>query len=391
MPSFTPRQAITLAFIAFGTCAGANLGAIPVLKDQSGVTAFIFGFMASLGMLSNILMMSLGGFINKRFDHRSVLLFSLPLLFVGLVYSLTAKSVWSFALSFVLFNLALGLLDLFMNAEGSVVEHNRGKPTMSSFHGTVLYAIGIFAMIGSYISVNYGPLWTALPALPVIVIAYYAIWKAIPHRIQDQEDTPKPNVILPRKILFLIGAVVGLEVAAELTCVQWSGQLLAHLQPSLAAYSGLGVAFYGLCNGTLRMIGDPIRARFGDVRILVTSLLTGILGFAILASAPGFVVSVLAFAVAGIGLSLIFPIMFSMAARLAPDARATALAFVSAVGGPPRIILPIILGSLANAYGLSAIFIAAGMTASAALGFVIWVGQEIANIKRAQVSLRPAS
>ena len=386
----TPRLAITLTYICFGVCVGANLGALPELQAHSGVTPYIFGFMAALGTLANIAMMALGGTINKRFDHRTVLLFIIPLVFVSTLYSLTVTSIFTFALSFFIFNVMIGTLDLFMNAEGASIEHKAGKPIFASLHGATLVAMAVFGLIGSYVSVTYGTVYAALPTLPVLTAAYYAVYTTIPHSVGHAEQQQQASrAQLPVKVLVLIGAVIGLDVACELAAVQWSGQLLAKLQPSLAAYSGLGIAFYGLCNGSVRLIGDRLRTRFGDVPLIYASFSIGLVGFAILATTPGFAVSVFAFAMAGMGLALIFPCMFSIAGQLAPKARAAALGLVSGIGGIPRVLFPILLGSLASAYGLNSIYAAAAVTCTVALGFTAWASSAISAQKGAQVALRP--
>ena len=386
---FSPRLAITLTYMCFGVCVGANIGALPELQARSGVTPYIFGFMAALGTLANIAMMALGGTINKRFDHRTVLLFIIPLVFVSMVYTLVVNSVFAFALSFVIFNVMIGTLDLFMNAEGASIEHKAGKPIFASLHGATLMAMAVFGLIGSYVSVTYGTIWAALPTLPVLAAAYYAIYTTIPHSTAHEDQQQASRAQLPIKVLALIGAVIGLDVACELAAVQWSGQLLAKLQPSLAAYSGLGVAFYGLCNGSVRLIGDSLRTRLGDMPLIYASFCIGLIGFAILATSPGFAVSVFAFAMAGMGLALIFPCMFSIAGQLAPNARAAALGLVSGVGGIPRVLFPILLGTLATAYGLNSIYAAAAIICVLALGFTAWASSAITTQKGAQVALRP--
>ena len=387
--NITPRTAITLTFIAFGAMIGSQVGAIPALKAQSGTDSFVFGLLAALGTMATIGAMSLAGQINKRFDHRSVLLFIMPITFVAMVYSLTVHSVLAFGLAFLLLSICTGTMDLFMNAEASVVEHDAGKPIFSSFHGAVLYAIGLFGLIGSFIAIQYGPLWAALPSLPFTAAAVYAVNKAIPHRAEKTAEEKNNSAPLPRKILMLIGIVLGLDVAAELTCVQWSGQMLNELQPQLAAYSGLGVAFYGLCNGSMRMIGDRLRTRFNDLHLVAASLAVGFAGFVVLATGPGFAVSVVAFAIAGLGLGVIFPCLFSVAAHLAPNARASALGLTSVVSGPTRIISPFLLGYLAQNYGLSMIYVAAAVGILVALGFTFWASYEVTKKQRAQVSSRP--
>lgn len=374
--AFTPRSAITLTFIAFGALVGAQIGAIPVLRAQSGVSALEFGVLAGLCTAANVMSLALGGIVNRYFDHRSVILFILPVCLVALLGSLLASSVFTFGLSFILFNLCLGALDLFMNAEASIVEHELDKPVFSSFHAVVLYAIGLSGLAGGYVAVTFGAVWAVWLAVPFVGLALLAVSRAIPHRKVEQVDT-ESRVPLPRKVLMILGIVIGLDVAAELTCIQWSGQMLAEMQPALAQFSGLGVAFYGLCNGTVRLVGDRLRARFNDVTLIVVSLCVGVAGFAILATEPGFAMSVAAFAVAGCGLALIFPCLFSIAARQAPDSRAAALSLASAVSGPPRIFLPMLLGVLAQGYGLSAIYVAAGGACALAIGFTLWAGREM--------------
>jgi predicted MFS family arabinose efflux permease len=376
--TFTPRAAITLTFIAFGVMVGAQIGAIPVLKAQAGVDAFTFGILTGLGTAANILAMALGGWLNRHFDHRSMILFTLPVAFVALVASLLVHSPLTFGVTVVLFSLCLGTLDIFMNAEAGVVEHDLNRPVFSSFHASVLYAIGLSGLAGGYVAVSYGAAWAALLAVPFVVLARAAVNDAIPHRVETHEHKSVPAA-LPRKVLIILGIVIGLDVAAELTCIQWSGQMLAEMQPALAQFSGLGVAFYGLCNGTVRLFGDALRARFNDITLIIVSLCIGVSGFAVLATGPGFAVSVAAFAVAGSGLGLIFPCLFSVAARLAPDSRAAALSLASAVSGPPRILLPMLLGVLAQGYGLSAIYGAAGLACALAIGFTIWAGREISH------------
>jgi predicted MFS family arabinose efflux permease len=370
----SPRTAITLTFVAFGIFVGAQVGAIPVLKAQSGVDAFTFGILAGLCTAANIAALALGGYISRWLDHRSVILFILPIAFVTLVASLMVQSVWTFGAAFIAFNFCLGTLDLFMNAEASIIEHELGKPVFASFHAVVLYAIGAGGLAGGYIAVTYGAVWAALLAVPIVGMTLWAVNTAIPDRKEDvaQRAAAAP---LPRKLLALIGIIIGLDVACELACVQWSGQLLAEMQPSLAQYSGLGVAFYGLCNGTVRLLGDRLRSRFSDMSLVAISLCIGVLGFAVLATKPSFGVSVVAFAVAGSGLGLIFPCLFAVAASLAPNSRAAALGFASAVSGPPRILLPMLLGVLAQAYGLHTIYLAAAIAGLIAMGFTYWAAQ----------------
>jgi predicted MFS family arabinose efflux permease len=377
----TPRVAVTLTFLAFGMMLGGQIGAFPALREQTGINAFEFGALSMLAAVANIGAMSLGGVINRYFDHRSMLLFILPLTFAFLAVSLTPTSLWFFAITWTLLNAAAGTMDLFMNAEASIVEHELGKPVFSSFHSAVLYAIGGAGFLSGYISNHFGPIWSTVPAIPFVAAAIYAVHKAIPHRKEQQQEKSAPAVSLPVKILVLIGIILGLDVAAELACIQWSGQLLGEMRPDLIAYSGLGVGFYGLCSGTLRLIGDRLRLRFGDIPLVMISLAIGLVGFIVLSLRPSFAISVLAYAVTGCGLGLVFPCMFALAGRLVPEARAAALGLTAMISGPPRILLPLLLGWLAQTQGLSTIYIAAAIGIAAAIFFTYLTARAVAQTR----------
>ena len=107
--------------------------------------------------------------------------------------------------------------------------------------------------------------------------------------------------------------------------------------------------------------------------------MVAISGMIILWLTRDFAVSVFAFAVVGFGLAVVFPTLFSMAAKLVPEAPAAALGFVSGVGGLPRMVLPLILGTLAQAYGLRIIYAAAAIVTFAALLLSIAAGREMAK------------
>ena len=386
----TPRLAVTLTFIAFGMVFGGQVGAIPALKLQAGINDFDFGVLTMLAAVATIVAMSLGGYINRRFDHRSMLLFILPAIFIGFVLTLTAHSFLAMAITWVALSFCGGTADLFMNAEAGIVEQNLKTPVYSSFHAAVLYAMGGAGFMSGYIAEHFGIMYSIVPAVPFVGAAIYAVHKAIPHQATQSQSTRKLNVALPIKILVLIGTVLGLDVAAELTCIQWSGQLLDHLRPDLAAYSGLGVGFYGLCTGTTRLFGDGLRSRFGDIPLVIVSLLVGLVGFIALSLQPNFAFSVGAFAITGFGLGLIFPCMFSLAGHLVPEARAAALGLASMISGPPRILLPLLLGWIAQTHGLSSIYIAVAVGLVVAIGFTWWVALEMAKQKRVLVSQHPS-
>jgi MFS family permease len=368
----TPHQTILLTFATFGTVIGTHVGAMPMLVQNSGISNSDFGTAGGIGMIANISAMSLGGYINKRADHRTVLLIMIPLVAASLAYALLVNSLWSFMLSFVLLSFCLGMTDLFMNAEGSIVEQEEARKTFSTYHGMASLGMAAFALISSMISVWYAPWFACLLTMVPLALTWAAIRTSIPKRPLDHDDESVGGVVLPKRILLFIGLAAGANVACEGASILWAGQLLTFIAPELAAISGFGLAFYGLCGGIARLTGDSLRERFGDLRVMAVSLSIAIAGFAVLGFAPGFWISVFAFAAVGCGLAIVFPCLFALAAQLVPQARAAALGFVSAVGGLPRAALPYILGWVATQGGVPAVFGASGFVALMALIIIVF-------------------
>jgi MFS family permease len=141
-----------------------------------------------------------------------------------------------------------------------------------------------------------------------------------------------------------------------LLAVIYAGQLLVQLAPSLQEYSGLGVAFFAGCMAIVRIFGDRLRSAFGDQACLGTSLALSIVGYAILSFAPNFVISVLAYALVGTGLSFLSPIMFPLVGRLAPAQRSSAMGLAFATSNVYRFVTPAIVGLLVTWYGLNIVF-----------------------------------
>lgn len=365
------RGTILLTFAAFGAFVGTNVGAFPTILKHAGVSSELFGLVGAIGMLANILMMALGGVINRYFDHRTVLLWIVPVTFISVLVAQLAFSPLSFVLAAIFISMALGTMDLFMNAEGAAIEQEHRTTIFSAYHGSASLTMGLFAIISSIVSVWLAPWFVTLFTLIPVVLAYTAIYINIPHRKTVVHDVEKGSKKLPYKLLTFIGLAAGFGVTSEVACAQWAGQLLNSIAPSLAAYSGLGLAFYGLCSGVMRLFSDRIRAEFGDRLVMMVCLSLGILGFVTLSLAPGFAISVVAFAAVGIGLSVVFPCLFALAARLAPDRKAAAMGYFAMVGGTPRVVLPWVLGAVAQSYGLSSVFVVTAMVSTTALIIII--------------------
>lgn len=373
----TPRAAILLVFAAFGAVVGSHIGALPVILKTAAVSNEFFGISQSFAMLAVLSAMAAGGYASRYFDHRSVILFMIPAIGVTLGGALMVATPWSFFLSMGMLATLLSFLDLNMNAEGSIIEHELARPVFTSYHAALSLTLAAAAIFSSFVSVKFAVWAPGLFALVFLVAAIFLVLRALPQRpVHPVASMPVADAALPRLQLTMIGITIGFSNSCEIAAMLWAGQLLAALKPELLAYSGLGVAFFGVCSGGMRLFGDRLRGAFGDIAVLTGSLAVAVVGFTVLGFTPGFVTAVIAFAAVGVGLGCVFPSLYAMAGQLAPGRRAAAMGFASAVSGVPRFIAPWIMGLLAAWSSVNAVFAFSALLCIAA---VLMVGLVLAR------------
>lgn len=344
-----------LVFSAFGAVVGAFSGSIPAIVRQADVSSETLGLALTVLTIATIMVMAFGGSLSRRFQSRSLLLAALPLLAATLAAMLMAKSASVLIAAMLAHGLVLGLADVIMNAEGSAVENDLKRPVFTAFHGSVSISLAAFAILSSYITAFYGPAASAAAASLVCALAWMAVYLHAPARpLQTSSQRGAAKVITAP--LVLMGLAAGLVISCETSAMYWSAKLLDEAAPQLAAITGLGVAFYGICNALVRFPGDALRARFGDFPLMLFSAAVSITGYACLALSQSFAFSVFSFAVLGLGTAIICPCLYNMAAAQTPSNRAAGLSIALLVTGAPRIAVPAIFGALSGAFSTKAAF-----------------------------------
>lgn len=302
--------------------------------------------------------MGISGMLARHFSHRILLLTVLPIFLASLFMLLSEGSVVAFLLIAALYGVASGVTDVIMNAEAGAIEQAMGKRIYVIFHGMGSLFVAIFAILSSILSTYYGTaISVAASALPV-----FAAMLLVHMNIRSARLEPLPAVSERRILaaftprLALIGTTAGFVISCELAALMWSSELLAQNAPQLAAVAGLGAAFFGLSNALLRFPGDWLRSRFDETALMSVLLVVAAIGFAGLAFSDGFAANVVFFAVVGMGVAILCPCLFAMAGRETPHNRAAGLSVAMLVAGIPRIVMPTVIGAVAEIYSTRVAF-----------------------------------
>jgi hypothetical protein len=101
-----------------------------------------------------------------------------------------------------------------------------------------------------------------------------------------------------------------------------------------------------------RFAGDALRLRFGAVRLVGWSAVALAGGLALVVAGPEPVLAIAAFAVAGLGVGNIAPVLFAGGGRAEPGAPGRGIAAVTTLGYSGFLIGPPLIGLVAEATGL---------------------------------------
>jgi MFS family permease len=354
----SPRSAIMAAFAAFGSIIGTVSGSAPQLIAQHGLDNAIYGLGITLMSAATVGSMGISGTLARHVSHRVLLLTILPILLVSLWFLLGQGSVVEFFVFSVIYGIASGITDVIMNAEAGAIEQAQGKRIYIMFHGMGSTFVALFAILSSFLSTSYGtPVSVAATALPVtisMILVFTNIRRSKPEPLPAVSERKILSAFTPR--LVLIGITAGFVISCEITALMWSSELLAQSAPQLAAIAGLGAAFFGLSNALLRFPGDWLRTHFNETSLMSVLMLVAAIGFAGLGLSEGFVANIAFFALVGMGVAILCPCLFAMAGRETPHNRAAGLSVAMLVAGIPRIVMPTIIGAIAQIYSTRVAF-----------------------------------
>ncbi|WP_280251437.1 MFS transporter [Nocardia abscessus] len=129
--------------------------------------------------------------------------------------------------------------------------------------------------------------------------------------------TSAPVTTVALRAYLAFGVAMALVFAVDLAVGNWSALYLTDDLLATSATAALALAAYQGTSLLARLAGDSLVRRFGPRRVVRVAASTGALGLAIVVAAPGPVIAIAGFLVAGVGLPVIAPLCFSAAGQLA--------------------------------------------------------------------------
>lgn len=349
------RIAIPSLFILLGVVYASWAARIPAIRDNLQLDAAMLSIVLLCGGVGAVLSFPLAAWLNAQYGARRSAAYAGIGLLIALPCTGLAPSLPLLMLAMAMVGAGSCCFDVAINALGAAAEKRAGRSIMSLLHawfcvGTFSGALFGSAMAGAQVS----PAWH-FGALALLLLALLrACCRALP-----DDRTPRLRgdrlFVMPHGPLVVLGLIAFCGAIVEGSVADWSG---VYMKDALGAGDGVApLAFAGFTGMMLlaRLVGDRLKEYMGARRLVGFGALIAAAGIFIAVGAASIPQAIAGFTLAGSGVAMVFPFVFSAAGRHG----ATALAGVATLGYSGGLIGPPVVG-----------FLAQGWSLQAALGFV---------------------
>ncbi|WP_222623327.1 MFS transporter [Streptomyces armeniacus] len=368
-------------FVINGFVMGMWASGLPALDDRLGLGPARLGSVLLLVSGGALASMLIAGRLVDTWSSARVCRAAGPVSAAVLLGPALAGSYAWLTVLAVLFGLGVGIIEVAMNAHSVEVEHRYGRPIVSAFHGVWslggaaaggLTTVGLKAGADGRVLLIAVALAVPLAFLPAArALLPPAEGKATEGKATEgkaakgepeteaetEAETDSADVgngtALRWGLVTLLGIVAFAGHMSEGAAMDWAAlhaRWVLDVDPAIAP---LAYMVFAVAMTTVRLLGDPVRARLGAVRTIQLAGLHATAGYVLILTAP-FVPEPLrvacawtGWAFAGIGLATVVPVLFSTVGA-SGGAVGRALALVTACGYTGLLLGPAVLGYVAE-------------------------------------------
>lgn len=370
-------RAIAVQFFVNGALFASFIPRLPEIRDRVGISVAGIGLLMSIAGVSGLIASATVGRAITRFGTRRVMLVA------GTVVSLSLPIVGLATTPVVLLIGLAGMLsfdvpvDVAMNMQGSWLSARRHAPVMNRLHG--LWSLGtvIGGVSSSRIAAAGVSLSTHLVLAGALLLAVLGYVGRGLLRIDEHHDdaTVAASASTDRRgpwfnpILVLFVFAGFFAVALESSSIEWAA---FRLTDDFAVSAGVAALAYvavtaGMTIG--RFAGDWATMKLGPRRLTQLALGLAGIGLATASLSPSSYLVLGGYAIAGLGISTLLPMLYDTAAKH-PGRTGAGLGALTAGLRTSSLSIPLIVGTLA-ATSLSVGSAIAIVTLPAVAGFLV--------------------
>jgi MFS family permease len=306
------RRATALAFATQGLVFISLTTRLPRFSDRWHLSEVAL----SLILLMIVLLAGVGSvvaeLVARRSDSARTLRTGLLVIGVAVPVVAAAPAKGVFVAALAVYGVGLGIVDATSNMQAVAVEHRYGRPILPSFHGA--WTFGGILGAGYALAAAHLPLWTAglVAVVPLVALA-------APYLPRDHGEalTAAEQVAVPWRPILLVGLGMVLFYMVDTAAQTWGPTYLDEVVDAPHSLVALATLPYLVASLAMRLAGDRLVARYGATPVLRTGAVLASLALFVVVTAQTWPIAVLGFTLLGAGVSVIAPLSFSAAARIA--------------------------------------------------------------------------
>ncbi|WP_329045548.1 MFS transporter [Amycolatopsis sp. NBC_01488] len=360
-----PRAARFATFMFFGLngfAMGMWVVHIPNVERATGISHSTLGALLLVLGGAAFAGMQISGPLVDRLGHRRLVPAAGVLLGLALCGPGFANSWWTLGLTLILFGFGNGAIDVGMNSHAVVVERAYPRPIMAAFHA--MWSIGgaFAAVIGAATlgaGVPTGVTLTCTGVLCVVlslVSARFLMEPSDAPAAAASEPSPVARRRTPGRVVWLLGLLALALMLSEGVANDWAALHMEKVLGTSASTAALAYGAFAVAMTTGRFLTDRVAAWAGPAAIVRYGATLAAVGLTTAAAAPWVPLSLVGWALFGLGLSGGVPQLFTAAGNLDTRASGALMARVVGLGYVGLLAGPALIGGLTRWMPLNVTF-----------------------------------
>lgn len=359
-----PRAARFATFMFFGLngfAMGMWVVHIPNIERATGISHSTLGaLLLALGGAA-FAGMQISGPLVDRLGHRRLVPAAGVLLGLALCAPGFANSWWTLGLSLIGFGFGNGAIDVGMNAHAVVVERAYPRPIMAAFHA--MWSIGgaFAAVIGAATLGGGVPTGVTLTCTGLVCVVL-SLGSA--RFLMEPSDAPvvvtsDPEPVrrrTPGRVVWLLGLLALALMLSEGVANDWAALHMEKVLGTSSSTAALAYGAFAVAMTTGRFLTDRVAALVGPAAIVRYGATLAAVGLTTAAAAPWVWLSLVGWALFGLGLSGGVPQLFTAAGNLDTRASGALMARVVGLGYVGLLAGPALIGGLTRWMPLNVTF-----------------------------------
>ncbi|MFI5590194.1 MFS transporter [Amycolatopsis sp. NPDC051758] len=364
-----PRAARFATFMFFalnGFGMGMWVVHIPSVERATGISHSTLGALLLVLGGAAFAGMQISGPLVDRLGHRKLVPAAGVFLGLALCAPGFANSWWTLGLALALFGFGNGAIDVGMNAHAVVVERAYPRPIMAAFHamwsiGGAFAAVIGAATLGAGVPTGVTLTCTGLLCVLLSLVSARFLMEPsdAPAEASDSpaEAEPVARRRTPGRVVWLLGGLALALMLSEGVANDWAAlhmEKVLGTSPSTAAFA---YGAFAVAMTTGRFLTDRVAAWAGPAAIVRYGAALAAVGLSIAAAAPWVPLSLVGWALFGLGLSGGVPQLFTAAGNLDTRASGALMARVVGLGYVGLLAGPALIGGLTRWMPLNVTFV----------------------------------